>query len=65
LHGATADFLADISDLPVSNVEDMFKSYDDVYRFWSNKRTDKKALIEHLSEQEVRFLMNLFNEKLN
>jgi hypothetical protein len=67
LRGVSAESLADIVDLPVSEVENMFKSYDDVYRFWASKRTDKKAIIEvsHLFEQEVRFLMNLFNEKLN
>ena len=45
----------------------MVKGYDEVLRFWLSKRTDKKAIIEvaHLSEQEVRYLMNLFNEKLN
>ena len=45
----------------------MFKSYDEVYQFWTNKKTDKKVILEvaHLSEQEVRYLLKLFSDKLN
>jgi hypothetical protein len=66
-HGASADFLAAQAELSLLEVENMLKGYDEVLRFWSSKRTDKKAIIEvaHLSEQEVRYLMNLFTEKLN
>jgi Putative transposase, YhgA-like len=65
--GASADFLAKQSEFPYSEVANMLKGYDEVYQFWSNKRTDKKAVIEvaHLSHEEVRYLMDLFNENLN
>ena len=65
--GATAEFLADQSELPYSEVVNMLKSYDEVYQFWASKRTDKKAIVEvaHLSDDEVRYLRGLFNEKLN
>jgi Putative transposase, YhgA-like len=65
--GISVDDLADQAELSLLEVENMLKGYDVVLRFWSSKRTDKKAIIEvaHLSEQEVRYLMNLFTEKLN
>jgi hypothetical protein len=65
--GASADFLAYQSELPLAEVENMLKGYDKVYQFWANKKQDKGAILEvaHLSEQEVRYLMNLFTEKLN
>ena len=65
--GISVDDLADQAELSLTEVENMVKGYDEVLRFWLSKRTDKKAIIEvaHLSEQEVRYLMNLFNEKLN
>ena len=65
--GASAELLADISELPLGDVENMFKSYDEVYQFWTNKKTDKKVILEvaHLSEQEVRYLLKLFSDKLN
>ena len=65
--GASVDFLADQSELPYQEVADMLNDYNEVYQFWSNKKGNKKALLEvaHLSEQEVRYLMNLFAEKQN
>jgi hypothetical protein len=65
--GASADLLADIAELPLNEVENMFKSYDEVYQFWAKERKDKKAIVQvaHLSEEEVRYLIKLFNEKLN
>jgi hypothetical protein len=65
--GGLADFLADLSELPYPEVLNLLKDYDKVYDFWSNKKKDKKALLEvaHLSEQEVRYLMDLFSENQN
>jgi Putative transposase, YhgA-like len=65
--GASAELLSDISELPLGEVENMFKSYDEVYQFWVNKKVDKKVILEvaHLSEQEVRYLLKLFSDKLN
>lgn len=67
LRGASSDFLADQAELPLLEVENMFKGYDEVMQFWSNKKAIKKVLPEvaHLSEQEVQYLLKLFNEKLN
>jgi predicted transposase YdaD len=65
--GASADFLAYQSELSLTEVENMLRGYDKVYQFWANKKRDKGAILEvaHLAEQEVRYLMNLFTEKLN
>ena len=65
--GQNTEFLAFTTEMPISEVENLSKGYDVVYRFWSTKRSLKKAIIEaiHLSESEVRYLMNLFSEKLN
>jgi hypothetical protein len=65
--GASTDFLAYLTELSLVEVENMVKGYDDVLRFWSSNTVDKKEIIEvtHLSEQEVRYLINLFTEKLN
>jgi hypothetical protein len=59
--------LADLSELSLLEVENMLKGYDAVYKNWANKKRDKTTISEvaHLSEQEVRYLMNLFTEKLN
>jgi Putative transposase, YhgA-like len=65
--GASAEFLADQSELTLIEVENMLKGYDEVYKFWANVKTDKKAPLEvaYLSEQEVHYLLKLFSEKLN
>jgi hypothetical protein len=65
--GVSADILADQAEMPLVDVENMLKSYDSVYQFWLKEKKDKKAIVEvaHLSEEEVRYLIKLFNEKLN
>jgi flagellar biosynthesis/type III secretory pathway protein FliH len=65
--GASVEFLAKQLELPYAEVENIIKGYDEVYQFWTNKQHHKNTLLEvaHLSEQEVRYLMDLFSQKLN
>ncbi len=60
--GATADFLVDQSELSFSEVEKLLKGYDKAYKSW---KSDKKTLVpvEHLTEQEVQYLFDLFEKK--
>ena len=62
--GASADFLADQIELPYQDVENLFKAYDKVYRLWQKNKDNKDYTpkIEHLSAQEVRYLIDLFNK---
>jgi hypothetical protein len=59
--GASADFLADQSELSLSKVKNMLKGYDVVYQLWANKKP--AVAVDHLTEEEVNYLMNLFGEK--
>jgi hypothetical protein len=66
--GASAEFLADLSELPYLEVEKLFHGYDKAYEFWQNNKKDKKAKetlmkVSVLSEIEVDYLMNLFDKK--
>lgn len=57
--GATADYLADLSELPYPDVEKMLIDYDTVYQSWLDK---KAAQVTHLSEEEVSYLIGLFGQ---
>ncbi len=59
--GASADFLADQSELPLTEVENMLKSYDTIFQLWSNKKMVNA--IPHLTEEEVTYLIALFGQK--
>ena len=59
--GASTDFLADVSQLSLSKVKNMFKGYDVVYQLWANNKP--AVAVDHLTEEEVTYLMNLFGEK--
>jgi hypothetical protein len=67
LKGATAEFLSDLSELPVLEVEKLLKGYDLVFEFWKNKKKDKKTLfkVSKLSEEEVDYLIDLFQKNQN
>jgi hypothetical protein len=59
--GAPADFLADQSALSLTKVKNMLKGYDVVYQLWMNNKPP--VAVDHLTEEEVNYLMNLFGEK--
>ena len=59
--GASADFLADLSELPLPKVKSMLKGYEAVYQLWVNNKP--AVAVDHLTEEEVSYLMNLFGEK--
>ena len=59
--GASTDFLADVSQLSLSKVKNMLKGYDVVYQLWANSKP--AVAVEHLTDDEVSYLMNLFGEK--
>ena len=61
--GLTADVLADVSELPFSEVESLLKGYDQTYLLWQNKK--KPVKIDFLSKDEVNYLLNLFNKNQN
>jgi hypothetical protein len=59
--GLPTDILADVSQLSLSKVKNMLKGYDVVYQLWANKKP--AVAVDHLTEEEVNYLMNLFGEK--
>ena len=59
--GASADYLADLSELPFPEVENMLNAYDMVYNLWQNKKPI--GAIAHLSDQEISYLIGLFGKK--
>lgn len=61
--GASADFLADQSELPLIDITNLLTGYDKAYDAWLNKRFEEK--IEHLSDEEVHYLFDLFNKNQN
>jgi Putative transposase, YhgA-like len=65
-NGWTAESLADMSELPLSEVNNLLAGYEDVYKFWTkNKGKTPKTLpkIAHLSAKEVSYLMVFFTQK--
>ena len=61
---APIDFLADLSELPLKEVENLFKGYDEVYTFWQKNKeiSFESAQTKHLTETEVKYLLDLFNK---
>jgi hypothetical protein len=62
----SAEDLADQADLPLPEVNNLLKGYDKAYKFWAKnkgKTTDVVPQIEHLTEQEVSYLMTFFSQK--
>ena len=61
-----AESLADMSELPLSEVNNLLNGYDSVYKLWAKnkgKTPDVLPKIAHLSEQEVSYLMTFFSQK--
>jgi predicted transposase/invertase (TIGR01784 family) len=61
--GLPLDVITDISDLPFEDVENMIEDYNHVLVMWSQKQSI--STIEHLSDSEVKYLINLFNKSNN
>ncbi len=62
----SAESLADMSELPLVEVKNLLKGYDDAYKLWmenKGKTLDVFPKIAHLSEQEVSYLMAFFTQK--
>jgi Putative transposase, YhgA-like len=62
----SAESLADMSELPLLEVGNLLKAYDEVYKLWTKnkgKTPDVLPKIAHLSEQEVSYLMVFFSQK--
>lgn len=62
----SAESLADMSELPLSEVNNLLNGYDSVYKLWvknKGKTPDVLPKIAHLSEQEVSYLMTFFSQK--
>jgi hypothetical protein len=62
----SAESLADQAELPLSEVNNLLNGYDNVYKLWlKNKGKATKAVpeIEHLSKQEVSYLLAFFTQK--
>ena len=60
--GATTRFLANISELPYPEVENLIKGYDKVYELWKTKTKTAHTPIPFLSDEEVKYLMDLFKK---
>ena len=61
-----AEALADMSELPLAEVNDLLAGYDNVYKFWlksKGKAPDVLPKIAHLSDQEIGYLMAFFTQK--
>jgi Putative transposase, YhgA-like len=61
-----AEALADSAELPLAEVNNLLKAYDKVHELWlKNKGMAMETVpeIEHLSKQEVRYLLTFFTQK--
>ena len=56
--GGSADYLADLSELPHREVKNMLKDYDTVFQAWSNKKPIPS--VPNLTDEEVKHLLALF-----
>jgi hypothetical protein len=65
-HNWSAEALADQAELPLFEVNNLLKGYEQVYTLWAKnkgKTPDVLPQIVHLSEQEVSYLMTFFSQK--
>lgn len=56
-----ATILSRVSELPLLEVENLLKSYDQVHDMWLKKDFENKTF-EHLSVEEVNYLLGLFDK---
>ncbi len=63
--GYNASALADLSELPYTEVENMLKEYNKIYALWQKNKVSNISLIEtkYLTEQEVKYLIDLWGKK--
>jgi hypothetical protein len=62
----SADDLADLADLPLTEVNNLIKGYDKAYGLWTKnngRAFTELPEIEYLSKQEVVYLMRFFTQK--
>ena len=62
----SAESLSDLAELPLLEVNNLLKGYDEVLELWTkNKGKTPKVLpkITHLSKEEVSYLMAFFSQK--
>ena len=61
---APADFLADQSELPLEEVNNLFKGYDVVYAAWQSNKHIQADTVQttHLTASEITYLLDLFNK---
>jgi hypothetical protein len=62
----SAEELADSAELPLAEVNNLLKGYDKAHELWlknKGKLTEAVPEIEHLSKQEVRYLLTFFTQK--
>ena len=52
--------VSDLSELPFTEVENILKGYDAVYKSWINKKMIKSTA--HLTKEEVNYLIDLFDK---
>ena len=67
-NGLSAEILADQTELPLLEVNNLLKGYEEVFKLWTKnkgKTPDVLPKIAHLSEQEVGYLMLFFSQKQN
>ena len=62
---APADFLADQSELPIEEVNNLFKGYDMVFAFWqkNNHIHPENVKTTYLTDSEIVYLLDLFNKQ--
>ena len=63
--GASADFLADQSELSLQEVIDLFKGYDEVFAFWQKNKNNSSVRIQtkYLTAAETTYLLDLFSKQ--
>jgi hypothetical protein len=62
----SAESLADMSELPLSEVNNLLNGYDNVYKSWQKnkgKAPDVLPKVAHLTDQEVSYLFDFFSQK--
>ena len=64
-NGLSAEILANISELPLVDVQKLFDGFDSVFKCWQDKkeRSLVKVEVPYLTDEEIKCLYDLFDEK--